>query len=260
MPRDTSRRLETILELLGHEPRLSVEKLVTLLSASPATVRRDLRRLEHQGLLTRDHGGASARDPMMYEPFLQDSTFREQIRHCTLEKQRIGTAAAALIADAETVGIGGGTTVAKSLRGLRGRKDLSVMTYAVNVAMELSHFKNIHVHVTGGDLSGNWFALVGPRALEAVPQYFFDKFIFGASGVHPESGITDYHTEEAAMNRAMIQQARKKILLVDHTKLGVVSKRLVCNLSEIDIIVTDTGASSEVVLPFEKAGIEVRRV
>lgn len=260
MPRDTSRRLETILELLGHEPRLTVDKLVALLSASPATVRRDLRTLERQGLLTRDHGGATARDPIMYEPFLHDSTFREQIRHCTLEKQRIGNAAAELIANSETLGIGGGTTVAKSLRGLRGRKDLSIVTYAVNVAMELSRYKNLHVHVTGGDLSGNWFALVGPRALEAVPHYFLDKFIFGASGVHPERGVTDTHTEEAAMNRAMLQQAQTKILLVDHTKLGAISKCLVCSLTEIDMIITDAGASENLVRPFEEADIEVRRV
>ena len=199
-----------------------------VLDASPATVGRDLRTLEQQGLLVRDHGGAAARDPIMYEPFLHDSSFKAQIRKCALEKQRIGMAAAQLIHDSEMVGIGGGTTVAKMLRGLY--------------------------------LSGDWFALVGPRALESVPHFFLDKFIFGATGVHAESGVTDVHMEESAMNRAMLQQARTKILLADHTKLGVISKCLVCSLAAVNIIITDNEASPELVKPFESAGIEVRRV
>ena len=260
MTRDAARRLQRISELLSHESRVSVEKLVALLETSPATVRRDLRLLERQGVLARDHGGAVAREPILYEPFLHDSSFQEQVRRCSLEKQRIGMAAAELIGDSETVGLGGGTTVAKMLRGLRTRKDLTVVTYAVNVAMELSRQKNLHVHVTGGYLSGNWFSLVGPRALEAIGQHFLDKFIFGASGVDPERGVTDHHTEESAMNRAMLGQARSRILLVDHTKLGTVSRCLVCPLSDIHLILTDQHAPAETVHALERAGVEVRRV
>ena len=134
------------------------------------------------------------------------------------------------------------------------------MTYAVNVAMELSRYKNLHIHVTGGYLSGDWFALVGPSALESVPHHFFDKFIFGASGIHPDRGVTDYHPEEAAMNRAMLKQARTRILVIDHTKLGVVSQCLVCPLQDIQILITDKTASEEVVTPYVRQGIEVRRV
>jgi DeoR/GlpR family transcriptional regulator of sugar metabolism len=252
--------MQMILELLSHKDRLTVENLVRVLEASPATVRRDLRRMENQGLLRRDHGGVMARDPAMYEPFLDDSTFREQVRRCALEKQRIGTAAAELVKDTEKVGLGGGTTVAKVLRGLHTRKDLTVVTYAVNVAMELSRQKNLHVHVTGGYLSGDWFALVGPRALESVPHHFLDKFIFGASGVHPDRGITDRHTEEAALNRAMLKQAQTRVLVIDHTKLGVVSKCLVCPLQDIHIMITDNAASDEMVAPYRQKGIDVRRV
>ena len=259
MAKDTSQRLQQIMELLSHEHRLTVETLVNVLRTSPATVRRDLRTLEQQGLLLRDHGGAAPRDPM-YEPFLHDSSFNEQVRRCAFEKQRIGTAAAQLIQDGETVGIGGGTTVAKMLRGLRACKDVTVVTYAVNVAMELSRQKDLQVHVTGGHLSGNWFALVGSRALESVPHFFLDKFIFGATGVHAESGVTDVHLEESAMNRAMLEQARTRVLLVDHTKLGIISKCLVCSLKKVDIILTDKEASKQMVKRFESAGVEVRRV
>ena len=101
---------------------------------------------ENEGLLRRDHGGAIARDSLMYEPDIQDSTFREQVRRWLLEKHRIGMAAAELVRDSEKIGLGGGTNVAKVLRGLGTRKDLAVVTYALNVAMDLSRQKNVHVH------------------------------------------------------------------------------------------------------------------
>ncbi len=260
MPTGFSRRMHLIQELLSHEDRLSVENLAAALKTSPATVRRDLRRMEDRGLLRRDHGGAMARDSAMYNPFLHDSTFRDQVRRCAPEKQRIGLAAAELVQDAEKIGLGGGTTVAKILRGLHDRNNLSVVTYAVNVAMELSRQKNLQVHVTGGYLSGDWFALVGPSALESVAHHFLDKFIFGASGMHPERGVTDTYMEEAAINRAMLQQAKTKILVIDHTKLGVISKCLVCSSHDVNIIITGKAASDELVSPYIKSGIDVRRV
>ncbi len=252
--------MQIIQELLTHKDRLSVDSLVKILKTSPATVRRDLRLMEERGLLRRDHGGALARDSLMHEPFVEDSTFREQVRRCALEKHRIGMAAAELVQDGEKVGLGGGTTVAKVLRGLGARKDLSIVTYALNVAMDLSRQKDVHVHVTGGYLSGDWFALVGPNALESVAHHFMDKFIFGASGIHPERGVTDYHTEEAAINRAMLKQAQTRILVIDHTKLGVVSKCLVCALDQINIMITGKAASDEMVEPYLQKGIKVHRV
>jgi DeoR/GlpR family transcriptional regulator of sugar metabolism len=255
-----SRRMQIIQDLLSRDDRLTISSLAAALNISPATARRDLRRMEEQGLLRRDHGGAMARDPLMYEPFLHDSTFREQVRRCALEKQRIGMSAAELVQDGEKVGLGGGTTVAKILRGLHHKKDLSVVTYAVNVAMELSRQKNLHVYVVGGYLSGDWFALVGPSALESIPQHFMDKFIFGASGIHSEKGVTDHHPEEAAMNRAMIKQAQTRILVIDHTKLGVVSKCLVCPIEAINVIITDEAAPDEIVKPYLEKGLDVRRV
>ncbi len=258
--RRVSTRLSSILELLAAGGRLRVEELIQNTGASPATVRRDLRRLERDGLVRRDHGGVFIGQPVAFEPFLDDPGFREQVSHMAAEKRRIGAAAAGLVQDGDTVGIAAGTTAAQVVAGLRARKNLTVITNALNVAMDLSRRRDVRVHLSGGYLSGDWFAVVGPGAMDFVATMFPQVFFFGANGVHPEHGITDRHAEEAAINRGMIAQARKNILLVDHTKFGRVAGCLVCPLNKVDAIITDIGAPDQVVAPFLLAGVEVLRV
>ncbi len=233
---------------------------MALTGASQATVRRDLRALEAKSFVRREHGAVRLAESPTFEAFLDDPGFREQLHRMAREKRRIGAAAASLIEAGETVAISPGTTANQIAHSLRGRKNLTVVTNAVHVAIELSRDNGIKVHLSGGYLSGNWFALVGPRALEYAGTMFTDKFFTGANGVHAEHGVTDQHTEEAAVNQALARQARQRILVVDHTKFGKIARCLVCPIREVNMIVTDTGATDEMIAPFEKLGIEVRRV
>lgn len=253
-------RRSLIVEHLSETGRVRVEDLIRQTGASPATIRRDLRRLQRDGLVRRDHGVVFLAEPVAFEAFLDDPGFRDQLDRMAIEKRRIGAAAAALIRDGETIGIAPGTTAAQIARMLRSRKDLTVVTNALNVAMDLSRRRDFTVHLTGGYLSGDWFALVGPKAMEFIPTMFTSKFFFGANGVHPERGVTDRHAEEAAVNRAMADQARQRILVVDHSKFGQVAGYLVCPIKNVDVIITDSGASDEVMAPFLALGIEVVRV
>lgn len=260
LARKIQRRCAAILELLAHGHEMAVEDLIDSTNASPATVRRDLRRLERQGLVRRAHGVVALAESRGYEPFLDDPGFREQVHHMAAEKRRIGAAAAALVEDGQTIGIAPGTTAAQMCRLLRSRRELTIVTNALNVAMDLSRQQHLSVHLTGGYLSGNWLAMVGPKALEFIAAVFTDAFFFGANGIHPEHGVTDRHAEEAAANAAMARQARKRILLADHTKFGHTARFLVCPISQVNMIITDAGATEETVAPFQRLGIEVVRV
>ena len=195
-----------------------------------------------------------------FEPFLSDPGFRDQVHHMAAEKRRIAAAAAALVQEGDTVALAPGTTVAQMSRLLRSRRELTILTNALNVAMDLSRQPQLSVHVTGGYLSGNWMAMVGPKALEFVSAMFTDTFFFGANGVHPEHGVMDRHPEEAAINQALARQARKRVLLVDHTKFGHTAPLQVCCIQEVHAIITDTQASDEMIAPFQRLGIEVMRV
>lgn len=237
-----------------------MDELMACTGASQATIGRDLRYLEAKGVVRREHGTVRLAELSSFGPFLDDPGFREQVHRMAAEKRRIGRAAAALIQDGETVAISPGTTTGQMAQALDGRTNLTVVTNAVNVAMELSRRRDVAVHLAGGYLSGDWFALVGPRALESVKAMFTDKVFFGANGVHVQHGVTDMHADEAAMNEAMVYQARQRILVVDHTKFGQVARHLVCPIREVHMIITDSGATDEMIAPLGDIGIEVLRV
>src|SRR5437879_533449 len=254
------RRRLTLLEVLAVDRWTTVDEIIGRTGASQATIRRDLRFLERKSVVRREHGAVRLAESRTFAPFLDDPGFREQVHRMAREKRRIGAAAAMLITEGETIAISPGTTPSQVAQSLRGRKHLTVVTNAVNVAMELSRDKDIRVHLAGGYLSGNWFALVGPRALEFTHALFTDKCFIGANGIHAEHGVTDEHTEEAAVNQAMARQARQRILVIDHTKFGRIAKCLVCPIRDVNMIVTDTGATDEMIAPFQNLGIRVLRV
>lgn len=257
---ETTERSQHILRELLRAGQVSVEGLAKKLRVSPSTVRRELRELEMKGLLRRNHGGATPVEPALYEPFRHVSSFGEQERQRAGEKRRIGLGAAEMIADGDIIGIGAGTTATQVARSIRHRKNITIVTNAVNVAMELSHRGDLKVFVSGGFLSGDWFALVGPAAVESVGEIFVDKVFIGVDGIHAEHGLTTNYPDQAAIHRHMMRQARQRIVVADHRKLGVTGTALIWPTTEIDLLITDKGASAALLKPFADKGIKVRKV
>jgi len=252
-------RLQSIMSALLRSERITVEKLSAELGVSGATIRRDLFLLEEEGLLRRDHGGAGPVEPLIYEAFALGSSFREEVERQAAEKKRIGLAAAETIEDGETVALSAGTTTTQVARSIPFHKHINVFTNAVNIAMELSHRKNIVVTLTGGTMRGGWFSLVGPEAIDSARHRIFDKIFIGANGVSPDVGLTDHHAEEAAVNRVLLAQARRCIVVADHTKFSVVASCVVGGVNLINTIVTDEGTPDAVLQPFRDLGVEVLR-
>jgi DeoR family transcriptional regulator, aga operon transcriptional repressor len=253
-------RTEEILKELLRTGEVSVAELVEQLNVSPATVRRALGSLERKGLLRRTHGGAVPLEPLLYEPFRHLSSFQEQEKHRVLEKRQIGLAAADLVADGETIAIGAGTTTTQVARSIRHRKGITIVTNAINIAMELSHRDDLKVMVTGGWVSGSWFALVGPGAIDSAGEMFVDKAFIGVDGVHAERGLTTNYPDQATIHRAMVKQARQTIVVADHTKLGVVGSALICPITDVHTLITDSAAPDDAVAAFSATVGEVLRV
>ena len=253
-------RVQEILRELLRMGEISVEHMAAQLNVSPSTIRRDLRDLEKQGLLRRIHGGAVSVEPALYEPFRHVSSFGEQEQQFTAEKRQIGLAAAEMIADGEIVSIGAGTTTTQIARSLRHRKNITIVTNAVNIAMELSHRGDLKIFMSGGFLSAEWFALVGPAAIQSVSEVFVDKIFVGVDGIHPEHGLTSNYPDQAAIHRQMMKQARYRVVVADHRKLGVTGTSLIWPAHQIDLLITDKGASKAVLSPFINKGIKVQRV
>ncbi|HKU25630.1 MAG TPA: DeoR/GlpR family DNA-binding transcription regulator [Candidatus Sulfotelmatobacter sp.] len=255
------KRVDAILRELRHHGNISLQDLVKGLHTSPASVRRDLAKLEMKGLVRRTPGGATLIEPLLYEPFRYDSLFQNREQHRVADKRRIGLAAAELIQENETVGFTAGTTTTHVARSLRNRHNIRVITNAVNIAMELSNCEGLRTFVTGGFVQwAGSFSLVGHAAIAFLSDIYMDKVFVSVCGVDSGRGVTVIESEEALTFRAMIHQAKKVIVVTDSSKLGAVTPALVCPISDIHMLITDSRASDKTVALFTERGIEVKRV
>jgi len=261
MSSKTDKRAKEILRLLLHHGKASVDDLTTELTASPASIRRDLARLEEQGLVHRTHGGAMLAGKAVYEPFRFDASFQIREERFAAEKQRIAEAAAGLVKDRETIGLSPGTTTTLIARQLRHRSGIRVITNAVNIGMELSSITALETTLTGGSM--RWagaYSLIGPSAIETLNMFVLDRLFLGVTGMDPERGATMIEPEEAAVLRVMVRQAREVIVVADSSKMGMVSLAVICPPREIDLLITDDGISEAAARGFAESDIRVLTV
>jgi DeoR family transcriptional regulator, aga operon transcriptional repressor len=256
----TDKRAKEILSLLLRNGKTSVEDLTATLQASPASIRRDLTRLEERGLVHRTHGGAMLANPgkAVYEPFRFDASFEVREDRFAAEKQRIARAAAGLVQDGETIGIAAGTTTTLVARQMLHRKRLHIITNAVNIGMELSSSSRLQTTLTGGSM--RWagaFSLVGPPAIESISAVVLDRLFVGVTGVDAIHGATIIEVEEAAVFRAMVRQAQQVVVVADSSKMGQISPAVVCPARDIDLIITDDGISEEAASAFDARKVRV---
>lgn len=253
-------RQDFILRQIQERGEVSVDELCLRLEASMATIRRDLDDLEQRSLLRRTRGGAISISALFYEPFKHDLSFQDKVGTFAAEKRRIAQAAADLVQPGETIALSGGTTTSEVARYLKLLRGITIVTNAVNVAMELSSHKDIDVIIAGGHLRGNWFTLVGPLANQAAGMVFSDVMFIGVDGIDAEQGLTCVHPQEADFLRVLVRHAKKRVVVADHSKIGAVSRWLLCPADEVQMIITDNDASEESIASFRKKGIEVRQV
>ena len=255
-----NRRCELIIKFLLRTGTATVEEILEVAGSSAPSIRRDLARLESRGLIRRTHGGATLGEPLLYAPVRYDSSFLAREQRFADEKRRIGLAAAELIQANETVGLTAGTTTTHIGRSLRHRDKIQVVTNAINIGMELCNQPGIRTYLTGGVVPWAWsFSLTGNAALTFLDDVYMDKVFLSVTGLDAERGATSLEADEALVYRKMLKQAKQVIVAADASKLGRVSPAFICPVSEINILITDTGASAEALAPFERQGIRIIR-
>jgi DeoR family transcriptional regulator of aga operon len=247
-------RFSAILEQLAGDGSASVEELSKRLGVSGATIRRDLRQLADQRLLSRTHGGAVVQ-AVSYELPVRYRTERH-----SQQKQRIAQAAAELVPPGGVVGITGGTTTTEAARVLASRQDLTVVTNALNIAAELAVRPNLSLIVTGGMARSASFELVGPVAEQTLDGYHLDVALLGVDGIEAEAGCTTHDHTEARTNAALLKRSKRAVVLADSTKLGKVAFATICDLSKIDILITDADADPAQLDHLSSIGLDIRIV
>jgi len=245
-------RQARILEVLSESGLVTVSALSELFGVSGMTVRRDLNRLEEAGLATRVHGGAVSYEGTVYEkPFLTREKEHGQ------EKQWIAHVAAQMISNGETIILDAGTTTQQIARSLARKKDLTVVTNTIPVAVALSNYLRIQTIMLGGMLKRKELCMVGPAVIEALSRMSAHKLFLSAHGFSPEKGATDPDMRETEVKRAMIKAAKEVILVADSSKYGDVAFAQIAPLSAIHKIVTDDGLPAEAIEAIEAQGVKV---
>ena len=247
-------RIGAILERLSLDGSVSVADIATDLEVSPATIRRDLRLLEDQRLLGRTHGGAVPQG-VLYELPLRYKSGRQ-----TEQKLRIAREAANRVLDGWAIGLTGGTTTTEVARILVERERLTVVTNALNIASELAVRPNLKLVVTGGVARAESYELVGPIAEASLEGLNLDMVFLAVDGISPSAGLTTHHEIEAGTNRALLERARHVTVVADSSKIGKVAFARICQLAQVDELITDDGADDGALVALRDAGVTVTTV
>ncbi|UYM06472.1 DeoR/GlpR family DNA-binding transcription regulator [Solicola gregarius] len=243
-----------ILERLRTTDRVEVRELADALATSEVTIRRDLDELASAGVLRRVRGGAVS--TLMRSDELP---FGVREGEAADAKQRIGAAATELLRDGESVIVDSGTTGVAAARALVARR-LTVMPMSLHAVGILSGSASITLLLAGGEVRPGEMSVVGPLAERGIAAFRFDTALLTCCGFSTESGATAPDIRDASVKRAAIESSARTIALVDGTKFTRTTLHVICEATDVDIVVTDTTAPGAEVERLRAAGVEVHCV
>ncbi len=253
--KSTVERRDKIGQILNDEGRVKVDELSALFDVSTVTIRNDLEFFEKKGMIHRTYGGA-----LLKNNVYTDRSLEEKQKLHAEEKRRIGQFAADMIRDGDSIVLDSGTTTREIALRLNDKKDLTVMTNAINIALELATFPNITLMLTGGMLREESYSLVGPEAENTLRNYYFDKLFLGVDGIDLDYGLTTSNPLEAQLNRLMVKRSNQVFAVTDSSKFGRHSFSFISDLDPIGTIITDEYLSEEYESQLKKRGINVVKV
>ena len=243
-------RRQLILDKLQEDKKVVVGELSELFGVSEETIRRDLDKFEKEGLITKGYGGA-----VLNEDEKSDMPFNVRKKKNMEGKRVIGEILKDLISDGEHIIVDPSTTAVSIIKALRCKNHLTIITKSIEVLVELAGDSGWNVISTGGNLLGDYLALVGAKAVDNISSYNVDKAILSCKGIHMEAGITDANELFSQVKKSMLKAAKQRILAVDYTKFENIAFSRICNLAEIDIVVTDVKPSERWLTYFREKGI-----
>lgn len=246
-------RHKFILDKLNREGFVSVADLSREMDVTMVTVRKDLKLLEDKELLFRSHGSATP-----VSPYVNDRPVNEKKLVQVGQKAGIAALATKLIQEGEAIIIGSGTTLMALAKAIPKNTNLTVLTAAIDVTMALNDHQNLEVIQLGGMVRKSSSSVVGHFAEEMLINFACSKLFLGIDGISPEFGLTTSNMMEAHLNAKMLKSVQKTIVLTDSSKFGKKGFGKICELDDIDVIITDDGISDTYKAMLEERGIEVQ--
>ncbi len=237
----TLERQDEILDILNRNKSATVEELAAELYVSGATIRRDLRSMEKQGLIKRSHGGA-----MPFKSSAEESAFAIREQENISAKRTIANLAVKLIKNGDAVFLDSSSTVGVTVPLLNNFNFLSVTTTGLRNAMLLSQTNNVKIYIAGGQIQNHSNSIVGTDTLTYISRIHADISLLSCSGVTATNGFTDSSIEQANLKQQMRKNSKKLAILCDSTKFG---KTFLCTdfmFDDIDYFITDKTPPSDI--------------
>ena len=230
---DVNVRRQEILALARAQGRVNVEGLAARFQVTPQTIRKDLKDLSDQRLLSRVHGGA------VIASGVENVNYEARRFIAREEKRAIGTAAAKLIPNNTSLFINIGTTTEEVAHALLDHEGLLVITNNINVATMLYRQPRIDVIIAGGPVRRSDGGVIGAAAVDFIRQFKVDFAVIGASAIDETGALLDYDYREVRVSQAIIDNARQVLLVADRLKLERSAPVRIGHISQIDMFVTD---------------------
>ena len=245
-------RRKYILDHIVKDGFVKVSELAESLGVTQTTIRKDLNYLEAQGVLQRAHGSAIPPSQQIMDINL---SAKKLINYEA--KQKIAEKAASLIKSDDSILIASGSTITLFAEALKPKGRLNVVSISVNISAHLGDIPGITVMQVGGILYGNTLSVLGAEASSTIENLFCSKVFIGIDGLDLDYGITCGTGEEASITQKMIQSAQTSIVLADSSKLGKRGFAKICELGDIDILITDSGMPMETRQRIENMGVQL---
>lgn len=248
----TKDRLKTIIQELQSKGQVNTVELAESLEVSTMTIRRDLNKFAHQGLITLTHGGAIINRGSLFE---HNTSLKEDVM--VQEKRNIAKYCVDLISDGDSIFLDGGTTTKEIAVLLLDRKNIVVLTNSLYCATALSAAKGITLIMVPGEFRETSMAFLGPFTNEFIAKFKIDIVFLPCEGFDPIFGASVPNTKDADTKRFLAKHAKKIILVADSSKLGSSYLCNICSVEDVDLLVTDSGANLDILSQFRSKGLEV---
>ncbi|MFB6320612.1 DeoR/GlpR family DNA-binding transcription regulator [Saccharicrinis sp. FJH54] len=247
-----NQRREKILEMIREDGHAKVLQLSKIFKVTEVTIRQDLEKLEKEGFVEREHGGAYLKNIG-----LNVKNFALQNQEFLPEKAAIAAKAVEFINDGDIIILDSGSTTTEIAKRIKGYKNLTVITNALNIALILGVDPEINLVVTGGEFKAPTLSLTGDKAAVFFNDLHVDKLFLATAGITLKSGLTYPSISDIVVKRAMIESANEVYLVADSSKIGNSSFASLGALSLIDFIITDSNIEKDEVEIFNRNDIKL---
>lgn len=244
-------RHDRLIQLIAKHGYMNIDELAQLLDVSTQTVRRDIRKLSEQGLITRHHGGAGRSSSVV------NTAFEQRELSYTEEKISIAEAIADYIPDRSTLFITTGTTVEHIARALMNHSHLRIITNSLRVAHVLYKNTDFEVMVPGGAVRANNGGIIGPNAVTFVEGFRADYLITSVGAIEANGDLLEFDVNESSVVKAMMAHSRHTLLAVDHTKFHTSAAVAIGNICQATTLFTDALPPANMLMLLQQQQVEL---